>query len=383
MNYVIKAKIRHPNKTLLTSLNLNSNIARFTYNWLLAYCIKNKVKPKEARDEFRKLVKSKSVYDSKTEVIYPKDFQEVLKSTPSQITDMESDNIVRAFKTVKKDYPKFKNKYKSKLSFTINRKNDSNFKLEDNVLSIVKTGTVKLDIDKLRFDISNHIIQRVTISESSYGWYICLTIRLEDDTFMLPKLSKEVGIDWGIKAFASDSNEDQFRIQDQDCYKYYAKLYKKLKYLQSILGKKRHRNKGWKLSKKYKTLKFKIKQIYEKLAHIRREFLHDLSKYYISNYQTIVIENLKPSNMNKNHKLARLINEGMFYTWKVMITYKCVWYGRSLKIINPANTSQTCSKCGTKLKKKLKLSQRVFKCDVCNHEEDRDTNAAKNILALA
>jgi putative transposase len=342
----------------------------------------NKATPKEARDEFRKLVKSGSVYNSKDGVIYEDDFQEVLKSTPSHLTDMEADNLIRALKTVKKVYPKFKNKYKSKLSFTINRKNDSNFKLEDNVLSIVKTGTVKLDLAKLPFDISNHIIQRVTISASSYGWYICLTIRIEDDTFTLPSLDNSVGIDWGIKTFASDSNNDQFRIQDQDCYKHYAKLYKRLKYLQSILGKKRHRNKGWKLSKKYKILKFKIKQIYERLAHIRKDFLHNISRYYIDTYQTIVIENLKPNNMNKNHKLARMINEGMFYTWKVMLTYKCLWYGRSLYIINPANTSQICNKCGTKLGHKLKLSQRIFKC-TCGHEEDRDINAAKNILKLA
>jgi putative transposase len=103
----------------------------------------------------------------------------------------------------------------------------------------------------------------------------------------------------------------------------------------------------------------------------------------MNKYGTIVIEDLKPRNLLKNHKLARVISEGMFYTWKVLLQYKSKFYGRELIIINPTNTSQTCNVCGTKLSKKLKLNQRIFKCSKCNHEEDRDINAAKNILKLA
>jgi putative transposase len=384
MNYVIKTKIRYPSQVLLESLNLNSNIARFTYNWLLGYCLANKCKPKEARDEFRKLVKNKSVYNAKTGEIYDDSFQEMLKSTPSQITDMESDKLAQAFKTVKKSKVlSFRSKHKSKQSFTLNKKNDSNFKLsKDGHLSIVKTGTIKLNLEKLRLSLLDYDIQRITITESSYGWYISILIRIPDDIFLLPNNDTKIGIDWGIKAFASDSDGNQFRIPDQEWYKCYIKLYNRLKHLQSILGKKRNRNKEWKNSKKYKNLKFKIKSLYEHLANIRKDFLHTVSKYYVTNYGSINIEDLRPSNLLKNHKLARMIAEGMFYTWKVILTYKCLWYGRVLNIINPSNTSQICNKCGTKLKTKLKLSQRVFKC-TCGHKEDRDINAAKNILALA
>lgn len=67
--------------------------------------------------------------------------------------------------------------------------------------------------------------------------------------------------------------------------------------------------------------------------------------------------------MLKNHKLARVISESMFYTWKVLLQYKCKFYGKELCLVDPKYTSQTCSNC--------------------NHSEDRDINAAKNIMNKA
>jgi len=385
MNYVIKTKIRSPNKQLLNTLELNTNIARFTYNWLLGASLKSKCSPKETRDVFRQLLKENKLFSTKNGEIYDEDFQELIRSTPSQITDMESDKLIQAFKTIKKTkVPKFKHKHKSKQSFTLNKKNDTNFKLdEEGTLKIVKIGIVKLNLGDLKVNLLNYDIKQITFTKSSYGWYISILIDLEDDYFLKKKKKKKIGIDWGVKAFASDSNGKQFKFKEFESYKNYIKLYKELKRLQSILSKKKHKNKEWKNSKKYKKLKEKVSYLHEKLTNKRKDFLHYVSKYYINKYGTIVIEDLKPRNMLKNHKLARVISEGMFYTWKVMLQYKSKFYGRELIIINPTNTSQTCNVCGTKLSKKLKLNQRIFKCSKCNHEEDRDINAAKNILKLA
>jgi len=132
-------------------------------------------------------------------------------------------------------------------------------------------------------------------------------------------------------------------------------------------------------------LRIKIAYVFEKLANIRRNFLHHVSKYYLTNYDRVVIEDLKPSNMLKNHKLARSIAENMFYTWKVMLQYKSLWYGKELIIINPRNTSQTCSACGNikQNEEKLMLNEKIYKCNSCGLELDRDYNAALNILSLA
>ena len=84
--------------------------------------------------------------------------------------------------------------------------------------------------------------------------------------------------------------------------------------------------------------------------------------------------------MLKNHKLARAISESMFYTWKVMLKYKADRAGVKLNIVDPRNTSQTCSCCKTIRPVKLTLSEREFSCGHCGYREDRDVNAAINIL---
>lgn len=384
MNYVIKTKFK-PNKILEDNLYRLSNISRFTYNWLLGYCLEKK-KPKEARNVFRKLLRDKLLYDQKTGEIYEDAFLDSLRDSPSQITDMEADNLLQAFKTVKKSrVPSFKSKLKSDLSFTINKKNDSNFKLDNNILKVVKVGSIGLELNKLRFPLNETNIKRITITNKAYGWYISILIEIDDEILLIKDSNtNSIGIDWGISKFATDSDGNYCSFKEETNYSKYLKLSEQLKYLQSVLGMKRHRNKEWKISKKYKLLKYKIKSIYEKLSNIRNNFLHKVSKDYIENYGTIVIENLKPANMLKNHKLARAISESMFYTWKVMLTYKAKMYGRQLILINPRNTSQTCSKCGTVKteENKLKLSNKVFKCE-CGLELDRDYNAALNILKLA
>ena len=384
MNFVEKIKIR-PNNELIGRFKELCNNSRFIYNWLLGYCLKNKCNPMDALNKYRTLVKDGSLYDQKTGVVYNDNFLKSLKNTPSQISDIATGNLKQAFKTSKKSkIPSFKSKYKSKMAFTIHKKTDSTFRLEDGFLKITKIAAFKLDLSKLRFINSETDIKRITISESTYGWYISILIDIPDDQFVIKDNNTSiVGIDWGIKRFATDSDGYYYSFKDHPAYKVYKSLEKKLKHLQSILGKKRDKNKSWKLSKKYRLLKFKIKQVYERMANIRKDFLHETSKSYIEEYGTIVIENLKPSNLLKNHKLARSIAEGMFYTWKVFLTYKSALYGRDLIIVNPMNTSQTCNHCGTILKEKLKLSNRIFKCNHCGLKEDRDVNAAKNILSLA
>ncbi len=104
----------------------------------------------------------------------------------------------------------------------------------------------------------------------------------------------------------------------------------------------------------------------------------------ISENQAIVIEDLKVSNMLKNHRLAKAISEVSWYEFRTMLEYKCKWYGREL-IIAPSNyaSSQLCSNCGNKSNQTKDLSCRTYICPVCGMIMDRDLNASKNLLNLA
>ena len=386
MIYVEKIKI-HPDKELESRLYELSNNSRFIFNFVMGESIKlgikkpNKIHIRKLRDMYRSLIKENNLINKNGDII-DQSFLVSLKNIPSQISDLVVDDVFRAWSTLKKkDKPSFRRKSDNIHSFSIHKKVESTFKYSDDVL-IVSKMQFKLNPKKLRFKLNAKDIKRVTISKNTYGWYISIVREIPDDTLTLPKTNKSVGIDWGIKYFASDSDGDQVKFKDLVDIKNYEFLYNKLKFMQSKLSKKRNTN-DYKKSKRYSKLKEKIRHLYEKLANIRKDFLHHVSKYYIVNYDNIVIEDLKPRNMLKNHKLARVISQSMFYTWKVMLTYKCKFYGKTLHLVDPKYTSQTCSCCGNQLETKLSLSNRLFKCEDCDLEIDRDLNAAVNILNKA
>ena len=131
-------------------------------------------------------------------------------------------------------------------------------------------------------------------------------------------------------------------------------------------------------------MKKSIAKLYEKITNQRQDFLHKLSHYIINENQVIVIEDLKVSNMLKNHKLAQAISEVSWFEFRRQLEYKSKWYGRKL-IIAPSNyaSSQLCSHCGNKSSQTKDLSCRTYKCPVCGMIMDRDLNASKNLLKLA
>ena len=64
-----------------------------------------------------------------------------------------------------------------------------------------------------------------------------------------------------------------------------------------------------------------------------------------------------------------------------MLAYKVEETGGQLIAVDPAYTSQRCSRCGEMVEKSL--SVRVHKCPCCGLEMDRDVNAARNVLLSA
>jgi putative transposase len=97
----------------------------------------------------------------------------------------------------------------------------------------------------------------------------------------------------------------------------------------------------------------------------------------------ICIEGLNVRAMMSNHTLARAIEGASWATFRRLLEYRCEWYGRDLIAIDRFRpSSKICSECGS-LRAAITLGERTFKCPdkTCGHSEDRDVNAAKNILA--
>ncbi len=84
--------------------------------------------------------------------------------------------------------------------------------------------------------------------------------------------------------------------------------------------------------------------------------------------------------MVKNHKLAKSISDAGWTQFRTWIEYFGKVFGVATVAVPPHYTSQNCSSCGEIVKKTL--STRTHRCLYCGHVQDRDHNAARNILEL-
>ena len=120
-----------------------------------------------------------------------------------------------------------------------------------------------------------------------------------------------------------------------------------------------------------------------KAAVRNRNDCHVITSALVAQYGLIVIEGLRINNMTASGGTRKrgLNREVLGQTWGVIrqqLSYKAEWAGRQLVEVNPEYTSRTCSKC-REVQPKPRV-YRLFRCSGCGHVEDRDVNAARNIL---
>ena len=95
-------------------------------------------------------------------------------------------------------------------------------------------------------------------------------------------------------------------------------------------------------------------------------------------YDIVAIEDIDMKAMSQCLHFGKSVQDNGYGMFRNMLDYKLSWKGKELvKIDRFFPSSKKCSKCG-KIKKELKLSERVYRC-TCGNEMDRDRNAAINI----
>ncbi|GGU70224.1 IS607 family element RNA-guided endonuclease TnpB [Lentzea flava] len=140
---------------------------------------------------------------------------------------------------------------------------------------------------------------------------------------------------------------------------------------------------GARPSKRWERADQRRNRIHHRVANLRRDGLHKLTTALAAGFGTIVIENLNVAGMLSNRRLARSIADAGFAEIRRQLAYKTRWRGSRLVVADRwFPSSRTCSDCGA-AKAKLPLHIRVFRCDSCGLEIDRDLNAARNLAALA
>ena len=183
-------------------------------------------------------------------------------------------------------------------------------------------------------------------------------------------LNHAIGIDVGLYKYAVLSNGTEYENP-----RFLRKKEKQLKKAQHKLSKKK---KG---STNYIKQVQRVRQLHEKVANQRKDFLHKLSYNLSKDYSVIAVENLNIRNMVRNRKLSKSISDAGWGMFRNMLAYKCEKDGGILIKVEPTFTSQDCSCCGNRVKKSLSIRTHI--CTKCGTVLDRDHNASLNILQKA
>ena len=186
-------------------------------------------------------------------------------------------------------------------------------------------------------------------------------------------------IDLGLKDMSNVSNGKTYKNINKSA---------KLKKLEKQLIREQRS-----LSRKYENLqkgestqraniqkqKFKVQKLHHRIDNIRTDYINKIIAEIVKTKPSyITIEDLNVSGMMKNKHLSKAVASQKFYEFKTKLLAKCKENGIELRIVDRWFPSSKTCHCCKSIKKDLKLSDRIFRCD-CGYIEDRDFNAALNL----
>ena len=295
---------------------------------------------------------------------------------------MNGDKSFRDFFKKAKGFPKFKKKKNQDVKAYFPKNNKTDWTIERHRVKIPTLGWIRLK--EFGYIPVNSIVKSGTVSQKADRYYV--SILVEETYIKISNPNNEgLGIDLGIKEFAICSNGNKFKnINKTSTVK---KIEKKLKREQRKLSRKyeslKIRNKNIKEGRatrqNIQKQVVKVQRLHQRLANIRTDYINKTVFSIVKQKPSyITIEDLAVSNMMKNKHLSKAISSQKFFEFKTKLMSKCKQNNIELRIVDRFYpSSKTCSNCG-KIKKDLKLSDRIYKCD-CGFTIDRDLNASINL----
>ena len=341
-------------------MNSTLELCRELYNHLL----------EQRKLSWEREQKGLSLYDQTNTLKSLKRGYPILRNTYSQVLLAVAVRVDLAFKSFfrrvrcgkRPGYPRFKGKGRYD-SFTYPQ---SGFKIGEAGVSLSKIGEVQAVIHRP----TEGKIKTCTVRKTPTGkWFVSFSCEVEKQA--LPPVDTSVGIDAGLLSFITLSSGE--KVENPRFFKTEEKA---LARVQRRLSKQEKGSRERRRRRKAVALR------HERIKNKRKDFTHKLSHRLTHAYGVIAIEDLNINNMQRDNFtcLNKSIADAAWRSFFDMLCYKAECAGRTVLKVNPAYTSQTCSRCG--YRQKLKLSDRTFHCPCCALSLDRDTNAAQNILSL-
>ena len=255
-------------------------------------------------------------------------------------------------------------KLRHKKVFKIVWYNQSGFRVEGDRLHLSKIGEIKLLLHRpIQGEVKGVIVKRSKTNK----WYAIFQVEREKQP--LEMTGRVVGIDLGVEKFVTTSDGDVIENP-----KLLDRREERIKLLQRRLARKR---KG---SRNHEKARVKLAKAYERLENTLNDYIHKITTWLVNNYDIVVVEKLNTREMVQSSfgRLRKHILYSKFSTFLHHLSYKAERAGRRVVEVDPGYTSQTCSRCGYRVK--LALSDRVLHCPNCGLVIDRDYNASLNIL---
>ena len=211
------------------------------------------------------------------------------------------------------------------------------------------------------------------VSRTADDWFVAITCEVAEEPKDADGEARRgtVGIDLGVGEYVTSDGEF-FEVP-----RAYRRSMRRLRRAQQSLARKRKGSRNrWRQKRR-------IARINQRIADVRTDWLHKLSDKVTRQYGTVVLEDLNVSGMRRNRRLAISVTDAAFGEFRRQVEYKCRRNGCGLVLADRwYPSSKTCSHCG-KVKAKLSLGERVFRCDGCGFVCHRDLNAAVNLKNLA
>ena len=368
-----------PNKYQRTRLFQFAGSARFAYNWAID----------REKTAFKNSEKFISEYDLRKEFTVLRNSEKYswLKKISNNVTKQAIIDCVKAYeKFFKKQsgFPKFKSRRRGDFSFyqdTYKIKITATQVKLESIAPNKRKNRQKLNWIKLAEDEriplgAKYLNPR--ISFDGLNWWLSVSVEFEPEK--VETTGETLGIDLGIKSLAVCSDGKVYPNINKT--KTVRKLKKKQRRLQRSISRKYEINKkGESYCKTCNIIKSEklLLRVHHRLKNIRQNYRHQITTEIIKRKPSlIVLEDLNVEGMMKNRHLSKAVQEQGFSEFRRQIEYKAQWAGIKIVIADRFYpSSKLCIKCG-RIKKDLKLSERIYRCE-CGNEIDRDLQAAINL----
>ena len=349
---------------------------RYIYNFYLAH-------NKELHDNGEKFMSGKSFSVWLNNEYLPQNPDKLwIKEVSSKSVKRSIENGCVAFTRFFKHqsaFPNFKKKGKSEVKMYFVKNNPKDCRCERHRINIPSLGWVRIkEKGYVPTTKDGYVIKSGHVSIKADRYYVSVLIEIPNNK-IANNSNEGIGIDLGIKDFAIVSNGKTYKNINKSAK--LKKLEKQLIREQRSLSRKYENIKKGESTQRANIQKQKrvVQKLHHKIDNIRTDYINKtIAEIVKTKPSYITIEDLNVKGMMKNRHLSKAVASQKFYEFRIKLQAKCNENGIELRVADRWYPSSKTCHCCKNIRKDLKLSDRIFKCD-CGYIEDRDFNAALNL----